>query len=111
MKKTKRRSNFEELRDLVRKHGRRKASEIQDGRTPYCLARAIETNGMDFSSFMGKELSSKEYNQMLRMLKEKTSIVHKSNLIKNHLEYGRKRIEWRLNSKSYDELDLLRITT
>lgn len=103
---------FEELRDLMGKHGRKRASEIQDGRTPYYLARAIETNkNLNFASFVGKELSNAEYKNLIHMLKSTSVLNHTSNLIKNHLEYGRKRIEWRLSPESYEELDLLRKTT
>jgi len=85
---------FEELRDLVGKHGRKKASEIQEGRTPYYLARAIERkNKKELKSFIGKNLNSKEYQEMICLLKETSSINHISNLILNYLEYGRKRIE------------------
>jgi len=103
---------FEELRDLVGKHGREKASEIKSGRTPYYLARAIETDkDFNMGDVIGRDISKDEYKRLITQLKSSGAINHTSNLIKNNLEYGRKRIEWRLNPKAYEELDLLRKTT
>ena len=103
---------FEELRDLVGIHGREKASEIKSGRVPYYLARAKKIDPkIDLKRFVGKNLDTKDYINLISILEKTSAIEHTSKLIKNHLEYGRKRIEWRLSKESYYELDLLRKTT
>ena len=102
---------YEELRDLVGEHGRKKAYEIRNGRSPYCLIVGSEkSNSIDLSDYVGKDLTNEEHRELLKKLKECGAIEHTKTLIKNHLSYGSESLQRNLNKIEFDILDGLRIT-
>lgn len=79
---------YEELRDLLGKHGRRRATEIEEGRiiTPFYLAKEF-----DFSPYLGRQLSEENHRTLLTKLRTKGALDETKNLVLLHfaksLEY------------------------
>lgn len=103
---------YEELRDIFGEHGRRRFSELRSGRAPFCLVRCMERDRtLDFSEYIGKDMSEKEEEKLIEILKNSGSIDYTAVLVKRHLEYGSSILKKHLNKYEFDIMDSLRITT
>ena len=74
---------YEEMRDLFGKHGRRKATEIESGRVITSLHLA---EGFNYSYYIGRKLSSREYNNLLSELHKRNSLEKTKNLASDYLQ-------------------------
>ena len=101
---------YEELRDLFGKHGRKKAFEIESGRTPYYLAIASEKDdSINLKDYIGEKLTEEKYQMLLCSLSNMGAIEDTKNLIKNHLNTGKDYLISTLNKTNFNILDKLRI--
>ncbi len=102
---------YEELRDFRGKHGRKRALEIENGRTPYFFVACKERDSNFIpNKYVGKKIGDYEYFLLLDELRESGALKHTSNLIKNHLGYGEESLKKNLNKRYFDKLNLLKHT-
>ncbi len=78
---------YEEVRDLLGEHGRKKATEIKDGRFIIPLHFAVRANKQfDPLSYLGKELSGREYSNLIRILVNTKSLDSTADLANTYFE-------------------------
>lgn len=85
---------YEELRDFLGKHGRRRATEIEGGRiiTPLHLVREF-----DFSYYLGRQLSEEDYTTLFHELKNRGALNETKNLVLLYFQKAAKHLESAVN--------------
>lgn len=86
---------YEELRDLLGEHGRRRATEVEEGRviTPMHIAK-----GFDCSPYVGKQLSEEEYKTLLHELQKRDALEMTRNLVRSYFTEALNRLESAVNT-------------
>lgn len=96
----------EEIRDLIGEHGRNFGTEISSGRTPYSLSYLNEKEpSLNLKEYIGKNLSKKDKETLINILKNRGAFKHTQKLIHRHLDYGIDRLKMAFSSK--EELVIL----
>ena len=92
-------------------HGRKRASELQGGRTPYFIAD-LSARDTSFNpiKYIGKVINNTKYKKLLNVLTEKKAFDRTKFLIKTHLNYGSEIIKQNLMEQEFNALDSLRET-
>lgn len=99
---------YEELRDLLGEHGRKRASELLSGRMPYCLLLCAQNeSGFDARKYAGNELNDEKYTQLLYELKRTGSIRQTTIEIEQCLSLGIESIAYHLSNQHIDVFKLL----
>lgn len=98
---------FEELRDLLGEHGRRKATEIEEGRliTPIHIAK-----GFDYSPYVGKKLSEEEYKKLLYELQNRGALEVTRDLVKEFFAKSLDNLESTVTTECVREIKPLHVS-
>jgi len=59
---------YEEVRDMLGKHGRRRATEIEGGRFAIPLHIANELGNFNLENYVGRVISDTEYDEMIKKI-------------------------------------------
>ncbi|MBS3072514.1 hypothetical protein J4477_01610 [Candidatus Pacearchaeota archaeon] len=81
---------YEELRDLLGEHGRRRATEVEKGRviTPMHLAKDF-----NYLPYIGRPLSEEEYKTLVHELEKRNALEMTRKLVKKYFEMAIKNLE------------------
>ena len=91
--------------------GRKKASELKGGRTPYFIADLSTRNPLfDATKYIGKEINNEEYILLKKLLKEENAFERTKILITTHLNYGSNMLKQNLREEEFLILNNLRET-
>ena len=87
---------YEELRDLLGKHGRKRATEVEEGRviTPLHIAQDF-----NYSHYIGRQLNKAEYKILLHELQKRGSLKRTSNLACDYFQKALNKLESAVNAR------------
>ncbi len=96
---------YEELRDLLGEHGRRRATEIEKGRTiiPLHYASKIDKN-FNFNIYLKNPLSEKDYKLLIRRLNSCGAIKSTISLTNSYLDKAYNSLEKAVDQDCVDKL-------
>jgi len=98
---------YEEVRDLLGEHGRKKATEVESGRMIIPFYYAVQKKDFNPKNYLNKELSEKEYGEMMQKLVQNGSLKRSEDLSKTYLNLSQTALRDAVNSEIYQKLNNL----
>lgn len=98
---------YEEIRDLLGKHGRKKATEIESGRFILALHVSNES-GFSVENYVGKPLDDREYKNLIDIIFRSGAIKKTQKLIIKHFSEAERALKNAVDEKCFYTLDNLR---
>ncbi len=99
---------YEEVRDMLGKHGRRRATEIERGRFAIPLHIANEREYPRMENYVGRVISDDEYAEMIKFLIRSDSIRETQKLVTGYFDLAENSLYVAVSSDCYNKLNDLR---
>ncbi|HBG25964.1 MAG: hypothetical protein A2Y10_13860 [Planctomycetes bacterium GWF2_41_51] len=95
---------YEEVRDMLGKHGRRRATEIERGRFAIPLHYANDMKGFKASDYIGKTINDDAYRSMIRGVIQSGSLRKTQNLAGTYFQKAEDALYFAVNKFCFDRL-------
>lgn len=99
---------YEEIRDLLGEHGRRRATEVESGRSILPLLYASQRTNFDLKRYVGKRMREKEYEEMMKGLVGAGAIAASASLAKEYLDNSQINLRKAVDEECYQKLNDLK---
>ena len=98
---------YEEIRDILGEHGRRRATEVEDGRFITPLHYASQMTDIYYKKYLGKKLTEQQYIELMQRLVQSGAITMSVNLAKSYLCHSQDALSKAVDTDSYNRLNAL----
>jgi|GEM_PF-3731637 len=98
---------YEEIRDLLGEHGRRRATEVEAGRLVLPLLYASQRIDFDPKRYIRRKLRKQEYSEMMEKLVQTGALTKSADLAKMYLNNSRTDLKKAVDEKCYQKLNNL----
>src|SRR3989344_2469089 len=99
---------YEEVRDILGKHGRRRATEIEGGRFAIPLHIANERGYFNLENYVGRVISDAEYAEMIKKIISSGAMRETQNLAIEYFDQAETALYIAVNRNCFDKLNSLR---
>ena len=99
---------YEEVRDMLGKHGRRRATEIEGGRFAIPLHLANERGYHHMENYVGRVINGNDYVEMIKSLIRSGAIRETQNLVTEYFDQAERSLYMAVSRNCYDNLNDLR---
>lgn len=96
---------YEEVRDILGKHGRRRATEIEGGRFAIPLHYANEMSGFNAEQYVGQNIDEEAYDSMIRGVVQSGAMRKTQDLAANYFQKAEKALYSGINKTCFDKLN------
>lgn len=101
---------YEEVRDMLGKHGRRRATEIERGRFIIPLHFANETENFNVEKYIGRTINDEEYITMIKGIIESDAMRKTQNLAERYFDKAEIALRSTVNRPCFEKLNGLRMS-
>jgi geranylgeranyl pyrophosphate synthase len=98
---------YEEIRDLLGKHGRRRATEVEAGRFILPFYYASQKTDFNPKKYIKKKLRKQEYEEMIGKLVQSGALMMSADLVKAYLNSSQAALREAVDGKCYQRLNNL----
>jgi len=98
---------YEEVRDMLGKHGRRRATEIEGGRFAIPLHIANESGDFNAEKYIGRIINNDEYVEMIKRVIQSDAVRKTQNLAERYFNNAEIALRSAVNRDCFDKLSSL----
>ncbi len=99
---------YEEVRDMLGKHGRRRATEIEGGKFAIPLHMAIEGGYTNIEEYVGRRINNREYAKMIKATIKSGAIRETQSIAIEYFDIAEKSLYIAVNGTCFGKLSSLR---
>lgn len=96
---------YEEVRDIAGVHGRRRATEVENGRFAIPLHHANQVSGFNTRQYVGQEIDDASYGVMMKRLIQSKSLRESQRLAQGYFKSAESALRLAVNQKCFEILD------
>ena len=101
---------YEEVRDMLGKHGRRRATEIEGGRFAIPLHIANEMEDFNIENYVGRIINDTEYVELIKRVINSGAMRETQSLAMRYFDQSGIALRSAVNRNCFDKLNSLRIS-